>query len=193
MLVVDVDPVQVESDLRQGRLTCPGCSGPLTGWGHARPRRVRDRFGAALRLRPRRTRCSQCSSTHVLLPAAVLPRRADTSRVVGAGLEIAAAGMGHRAIAAVLGLPPDTVRGWIRRFSKRAEAIRSLFVMVLSTVMPDPVLPGPTGSLVADAVAAVTAAAEAAQVRFAMGSMSRWWFACRVSRGGLLAVPPLSS
>ncbi|MFC5781381.1 DUF6431 domain-containing protein [Streptomyces aureus] len=88
VLVVDEDPAQVERLLRRGRLTCPGCSDRAAGWGHARPRRVRDCFGAVLRLRPRRVRCVDCSATHVLLllPEMVLPRRADASRVVGAGL-----------------------------------------------------------------------------------------------------------
>lgn len=193
MLVVDVDPVQVELDLRQGRLACPGCSGPLVRWGYARPRWIRDRLGAVLRLRPRRVRCPGCSATHVLLPELALARRADAARVVGAGLEIAAAGLGHRRIAAALGLPADTVRGWVRRFAEVAEGVRSLFLTVLVAVASDPVVPEPAGSPVADAVTAVAAAASAAELRWAMGGVSRWWFACRVSRGLLLAAPAPSS
>lgn len=186
MLVVDENLVRVELLLRQGRLTCPGCSGPLAGWGHARVRQIRDRFGAVLRLRPRRVRCPGCSATHVLLPEAVLPRRADAARVVGAGLEIAAAGLGHRRIAAVLGLPADTVRGWVRRFTERAESIRSLFTTVLVALAEDPVLPLPTRSRAADAVVAVVAAARAARRRWGLETLPAWWFACRVSRGALL-------
>lgn len=65
-------------------------------------------------LRPRRTRCSGCGITHVLLAEELWPRRADAAVVIGAGLEIAALGMGHRRIAAHLGLAEGTVRGWLR-------------------------------------------------------------------------------
>lgn len=43
-------------------------------------------------------------------------RRTPARRVlgIGAGLEIAALGMGHRRIAAHLGLAEGTVRGWLR-------------------------------------------------------------------------------
>jgi hypothetical protein len=100
----------------------------------------------------------------------VLPRRADTARVVGVGLEIAAAGLGHRRFAPVLGLPVDTVRDWVRRFAARAEAVRSLFTRVLVAVAEDPVLPPLGQSQVTDAVAAVVAAAPALQ---AGGGISR--------------------
>jgi hypothetical protein len=125
--------------------------------------------------------------THVLLPDVVLPRRADASRVVGAALEIAARGLGHRRIAPVLGLPVDTVRGWVRRFAQRAEAVRSLFTAVLVSLADDPVLPPPTRTAVADAVSVVIAAAGAARLRWDQESMSTWCFACRVSHGDLLA------
>jgi hypothetical protein len=52
----------------------------------------------------------------VLLPEVLWPRRADAAEVIGAGLEIAALGRGHRQVAAHLGLSDGTVRGWIRRF-----------------------------------------------------------------------------
>jgi hypothetical protein len=124
-----------------------------------------------------------------LLPEEVLLRRADATRVVGAGLEIAAAGLGYRRIAAVLGLPADTVRGWIRRFALRGEVIRSLFTVILVALAPDPVVPEPGGSVVADAVVAIEAAAVAARERWRLPDLDRWLFACRVSRGGLLASP----
>ncbi|MFJ8013790.1 hypothetical protein [Streptomyces sp. NPDC096339] len=41
--------------------------------------------------------------------------------MIGAGLEIAALGMGHRRIAAMLGLAESSVRGWLRAFTGRAE------------------------------------------------------------------------
>ncbi|WP_055590057.1 DUF6431 domain-containing protein [Streptacidiphilus griseoplanus] len=187
MLIMDMDPVGVELLLSQGQLACPGYARPLAGWGHARPRRIRDRFGAVLPLRPRRARCPACATTHVLLPEAVLPRRADAAEVVGAGLEIAAGGWGHRRIAAELGRPADTVRGWVRRLGTRAETVRSLFTTVMVALADDPVPPSPAGSGMADAVVAVVAAAEAARRRWGQQGLLTWRFACRVSCGALLA------
>ncbi|MFI6494798.1 hypothetical protein [Streptomyces sp. NPDC050564] len=78
----------------------------------------------------------------------------DAAEVIGAGLEIAALGMGHRQIAAVLGRADATVRGWIRRFRVRAEDVRRHFTVVLVALADDPVMPAPEGSPLADAVSA---------------------------------------
>ncbi|WP_373311025.1 DUF6431 domain-containing protein [Streptomyces alanosinicus] len=94
MLVVDADVVRVEQQLRRGELKCPSCGAVLAPWGHGRPREIRGDLGARLFLRPRRTRCSGCEVTHVLLAEVVVPRRVDAAGVIGAGLEIAALGMG---------------------------------------------------------------------------------------------------
>jgi hypothetical protein len=53
----------------------------------------------------------------------LLLRRADTAAVIGAGLTAKATGAGHRLIAALLRRPPETVRGWLRRFAARVEAV----------------------------------------------------------------------
>ena len=76
---------RVETDLAVGAIACPSCGAALRPWDHARARRVRDLTTTAL-LRPRRARCSACRATHVLLPGAVLPRRADTTAVIGTAL-----------------------------------------------------------------------------------------------------------
>ena len=154
MLTVETDPVAVEERLGSGRLACPGCSGVLAGWGRARARPVRDIDGG-LWIVPRRARCTGCGATHVLLPVVLLVRRADTAAVIGAGLTAKATGAGHRLIAALLGRPPETVRGWLRRFAGRVEAVRAVFTRWCRALAPDPVLPGPAGSAWADAIAAV--------------------------------------
>ena len=123
MLTVETDTCRVEERLRSGRLACPGCSGVLARWGHARGRRVRGTDGG-LWIVPRRARCTGCRATHVLLPVVLLVRRADTAAVIGAGLTAKATGAGHRLIAALLGRPAETVRGWLRRFAGRVEAVR---------------------------------------------------------------------
>ena len=68
-------------------------------------------------------------------------RRADAGAVIGAALEAAAAGAGHRTIAVRLGRPASTVRGWLRRFAARAEEVRAFFTVLLAWTGPDPVMP----------------------------------------------------
>jgi hypothetical protein len=172
--------------LAAGGLVCPGCSGVLTGWGHARSRTVRD-SGRVLRVRPRRARCVGCGVTHVLLPAGLLLRRGDTAVVVGAALTAKAGGAGYRRIAVVLGRPAETVRGWLRRFAGRVEAVRGWFTVLLRAVAADPVMPDPAGGGWADAVAAVGAAGVAVAERFAVFGLPVWGWAAAVSGGRLLA------
>lgn len=114
----------VDRDLCAGRVTCPACDGALRPWGWARRRPLRRRDGL-MWLRPRRGRCGSCGGTHVLLPVDTLVRRQDEVAVIGAALLAWSGGAGHRRIAASLGLPADTVRGWLRRFAVRAEDVRA--------------------------------------------------------------------
>jgi Domain of unknown function (DUF6431) len=98
---------------------CPVCGGELGGvWrGYERALRLRRRL---VRLRVRRSRCRVCRRTHALLPSFVVPGRLDVAVVIAVALGLAAAGGGHRPIAAVLELPATTVRGWLRRLRARA-------------------------------------------------------------------------
>jgi hypothetical protein len=126
----------------------------------------------------------------VLLPVLLLVRRADTAVVIGAGLEAKACGGGHRRIAELLGRPPGTVRGWLRRFTGRVEAVRVVFTRWCRALAADPVLPGPAGSAWADSIAAVTAAARAFAARFSVvsqvGEVPVWQVATAISAGRLL-------
>ena len=185
VLMVGTDPVEVDGLLAAGRLRCPGCTGRLGPWGRARPRSVREEHGS-VRHRPRRSRCSGCGSTHVLLAPSMLLRRADGVVVIGAALLAQAAGAGHRTIAAGNGRPVGTVRGWLRRFGRRAEQLRMLFTAVLHALDPAAGSLLPTGSRVSDALAAVGAAAAAAVRLF--GPRGPWQFAAAAS-GGLLLGP----
>lgn len=190
MLIVDADALLVERQLRASQLECPLCSSVLAPWGHGRPREIRGDLGARLFLRPRRTRCSGCKVTHVLLAEALWPRRADAAEVIGAGLEIAALGMGHRQVAAHLGLAEGTVRGWLRAFARRAEDVRRHFTIALVTIADDPVMPEATPSTFADAVLAVAAAHRAAATKWPhMLTVSRWEFAGRAISGSVLTSP----
>ena len=186
MLTVETDADAVEERLGSGRLACPGCSAVLARWGHARGRRVRDTDGR-LWIVPRRTRCTGCRATHVLLPVVLLVRRADTAAVIGAGLTAKATGAGHRLIAALLGRAPETVRGWLRRFGTRVESVRAVFTRWCRDLAPDPVLPGPAGSPWADALAAIAAATAALGARFGIGKVPTWQAATAISAARLLA------
>jgi hypothetical protein len=97
---------------------------------------VRDHGHTTLALRPRRARCRTCRSTHVLLPAVVAPRRADTTAVIGAALQASDRGTGYRRIATQLQRPQSTVRRWIRAVRQPAhvEWLRTQGVVWLARV-----------------------------------------------------------
>jgi len=88
------------------------------------------------RLRPRRSCGAACGSTHVLLPTSCLLRRADAVATIGAALTAKADGLGHRRIAAALGRPASTVRGWLRVFARRAERVRAVFTTLTHELDP---------------------------------------------------------
>jgi NAD(P)H-dependent flavin oxidoreductase YrpB (nitropropane dioxygenase family) len=123
----------------------------------------------------------------VLLPVLVLVRRADVVVVIGSALVAKVAGAGHRRIAVGLGRPVETVRGWLRRFGTRVEAVCAVFTWWCRALAPDPVLPGPVGTAWADAVAVITAVAGVVAARFGLGTVACWEIASAVSAGRLLA------
>ena len=189
MLTVNSDRDVVERQLAGGELACPLCSGVLGGWGWARLRRVRVAEGPDVVLVPRRSRCCGCGATHVLVPAWCLLRRADAAAVIGAALEASAAGDGHRKIARVAGRPVSTVRGWLRRFAGRAEAVRVFFTVLLARTGLDPVMPAGAAGLVAAAVSAVTGSAVAAAGRWPLLGQVPVWAAASAASGGRLLAP----
>lgn len=104
-----------EARLADGAMRCPGCRGVLVKWGHGRTRTVRAPGTATVTVRPRRVCCQDCSTTHILLPAALQPRLADTTEVIGVALAHKARGLGFRRIAELMGRAEPTVRRWLRR------------------------------------------------------------------------------
>jgi transposase-like protein len=183
MLSVCADEALVEVELVDGRLGCPSCRGVLGPWGHARERVLRFVAGDRL-LRPRRARCRGCSETHVLLPDVLLLRRQDEVAAIGAAIEASVAGEGCRRIARRLGVPADTVRGWLRRFAERAELIRRHFTRCAVALDPELGAVLPAGSGVADALEAIAVAARAWVLRFGPGPV--WRIVSRLSAAGLL-------
>jgi hypothetical protein len=126
--------------------------------------------------------------THVLLAVSCLLRRADPAEVIGAALTAKAAGTGHRRIAARLGRPASTVRGWLRALTRNAQRVRAVCTALLAELDP---LAGPTppaGSALADTVQVIGAAAAAARRRLGVvGAVSAWQLASAVTGGRLLA------
>lgn len=164
MVTVEVDSACVESRLVAGELRCPSCpGGVLAGWGYARVRRV---VGMVEPVRPRRSRCRSCGVTHVLLPVTLLLRRAYAAEVIWEALAAKAAGVGHRQIAARLGVAACTVRGWLRVIAARAEAVRHWFVAIALTAGVDVSIPKSTGSGCGDVLAAISTAAATITARF---------------------------
>ena len=184
MLIVGTDELEVERALLVGELRCPGCSGRLRSWGFARWRNVRC-HGREQRRRPRRSRCVGCAVTHVLISTDTLLRRRDEVGVIGAALLAKAAGVGHRVVAVLAGVPVSTARGWLRRFAANAERVRVWFTVLAHDL--DPMLSpiAATVSGLGDAVEAIGVAARAASLR--LGPVEAWWFASAASRGRLLS------
>lgn len=185
MLIVADDRVRLEADLSAGRLMCPRCGlGVLGGWGCARRRVLRTREGWRW-LRPRRGRCRDagCRSTHVLLPDVCLLRRRDAVGVIGEAV-LAAAGMGYRPIAELLGRPAETVRDWLARFRARAVVIVAHFWQ-WARALDGAVLPiVASGSLVLDALEAIGVCTRAASL--VLGRRAAWSWVSALTLGGLL-------
>ncbi len=177
LVLLCLDAAVAARDLAAGTLACPSCgAGRLARWGHGAERVIRLAGGRRSRLRPDRARCRSCRRTHILLPSWCAPRRADGIEVIGAAAGAAMAGQGHRPIAAALGLPPGTVRGWLRRLRARAGPLRSHAIGELARLGFYP--PGPpctpAGSPLADALNAVAAAVDCAIRRFGFGPELTW-------------------
>ncbi len=188
LVTVEADQVRVESRLAAGQVECPACRQPLRPWGWARPREVRGLSGV---LRPRRSRCSACLITHVLLPVTVLARRAYSVEVIGAALLARAVGAGHRRIGCELRVPAATVRGWLRVMSSRLETTRSQLLQVARRAGVDQPVPKALGSPWRDLLAALGAATAAVTGRFGpvgvLGPVTCWQVAAACSGGRLLA------
>lgn len=186
-MIVVLDEARAQQDVAGATLRCPGCAGQLRRWGFAPTRSLHLARGARASLRPRRVRCASCAVTHVLLPAVAPARHAYAIEVVGQALLGSIAGQGHRRIGPELGVPADTVRGWVRRVNARAEWLRMQGTTWAHEF--DPMLPVvvAAGSALADAVS-VLATAAAAAVRL-LGPIAPVWQIIAMIAGGQLLSP----
>ncbi len=187
VLIVGTDPAVVETELAARRLTCPNCGGDLRGWGHATERDVRGVDAVIERRRPRRSICSSCYTTHVLLAEDTLSRRRYGVQVIGTALLAKAGGKGRRSVAAALGVHESTVAGWLRRFTQMAVAIREHFTCWAAVLDPGHGPIGARGSDFSDALEAIGVVGVVAVRRF--GPRSPWALASKLTGGGLLATP----
>ena len=128
-----------------------------------------------------------CGASHSCWPDVLVGRRVDLASVIGAALEAKAAGLGHRRIALRLGVPPSTVRGWLRRFAAVADRLAERLLLVAAHADPAVRAP-PPGPPLTVAVAAVGVAA-AAMASLSQEPVDGWRFAVAVTAGGLLAQP----
>ena len=184
MLMVEPDEVLVEARLQAGELECVECGGELRPYGFARWRTLRD-HGRPVRLRPRRSRCRICRVTHVLMPTLALLRRLDVAAVIGEALiAIHRDYSTRKEVAAAAGAPVDTVRGWRRRFGKRADQIREFFTTLAHRWDPELGAIEARASLALDALEAIGVAAAAAVRRF--GAQPLWQLVTAATGGRLL-------
>ena len=128
-------------------------------------------------------RCSQ--STHALLPSFVLSGRLDVVETIGRVLDDVSDGRPLAQAAAAVGLARTTVRGWVRRFESRAEALAVSFA-ALSVELSGAVV-RPTADRARWAVAVIGAAFRAACELPGWLTLGKWRFVSSVTGGKLLA------
>ena len=182
----------VEAQLNAGQLQClvPGCGGLLAPWWYGVERPLILAGGLAGRVRPRRAVCKSCGTTRVLLPDTMLRRRQYSVEVIGTALLHAAAGMPWTRVAAQAGVPFETVRGWLRRFTRRADLVRAWLLGLLDALVDDPALPPGEAGPAAGALGVLAALHRQMPGRWpVVASLSPWQLAARLSRGGLLSRP----
>jgi hypothetical protein len=162
---------------------CPACGhGRVTfdGWYARETRRGRVWI--------HRVRCADegCSQRgHSLLPDVLVSGRADLASVIGWGLEARAAGMGRRGIAARLGVPEGTVRGWLRAVAVGGGQVAGRLLAAAAAAAPG-VRDPPPGSPVEVLVA--TARLAAASLALLSGEpVDVWRHAVMVCGGRLLS------
>jgi hypothetical protein len=199
VLIVGVAASEVEPMLAVGvgpglpaEARCPACGGELRGFwaGYARSVRFSRRVE---RLRIGRSRCGACGKTHALLPSFLVPRRLDAAPVIGAALELAAAGRGHRPIAVALLLPATTVRGWLRRARARAVLVAARLWRLAQELGALAPRPPPDERPLAALLRAAAAAHEAAALRFGAAALpERFGLALCLLGEGLLGAQKLA-
>ncbi len=123
--------------------------------------------------------------------AALQPRRADSTEVVGNALAHKANGLGYRRIAAALGRSPSTVRRWLRRARDRGHLNRLWQRGAQQLIRLDADAfnaLATTGNLLRDALTVLAAAAWWARRR--LGIAAPVWTLIGLYTAGRLLAPP---
>ena len=171
------------------RPECPSCLGPVVFWsGYWRHVRA---SGRCRKMFVPRLRCGPCRVSHALLPAFVLAWRLDVAETVGAVIGQVAGGVcGVRPAAARAGVPDTTARGWVRRFRARAAELGVVFAALAVDLGGEAIRPPAEAGRFA--LAAVTAAFDAAAALPGWLAVGLWRFASAVSGGRLIAASTVS-
>lgn len=183
--------------LKNRKVPCPDCGRPLRPRGFARPpAKLRGGPGeAGVRLGPRpRGQCDRCCRSHVLQPAAVAAHRSDALPVlVRALLAFVLEGAGARQVAAVLGRPARTVRGWLAQARLSARRHLPAFTAMLTGLGGQVLVPriGEQDPLT-ELVAVLRALGTAAAARWGDLGLPEWERINLICRGRFLS-PSLSS
>jgi hypothetical protein len=188
-------PLPVDAYVAAGRKVkvprpvCPSCAGPLVFWsGYWRHIRA---AGRCRKMFVPRLRCAPCRVSHALLPAFVLAWRLDVAETVGTVIgEVAGGAGGVRPAAARAGVPHTTARGWVRRFTGRGGELGVAFAALAVELGGEAIRPAAEAGRFA--LAAVTAAFDAASALPGWLAVGRWRFASAVSGGRLLAANTIS-
>jgi hypothetical protein len=107
---------------------------------------------------------------------------------IGTALQRSVEGVGHRPIAAELGVPEATVRGWLRRARAGARWLAATAMAWAHRLDRDLGRVDPEGSPLGDALTALTVAAAALQRRF--GPIAGVWQIIASLTGGRLLAGP---
>jgi len=188
-------PLAVDAYVAAGRRAgfprpdCPACRVPMTFWsGYLR--HVRE-GGRCRKIFVPRLRCRSCRVTHALLPAFVLAWRLDAAETIGTVVAaVAGKACGVRPAAERLGVPHTTARGWCRRFSGRGGELGTAFAALAVELGGEPVRPPADPGRFA--LAAISAAFDAASGLPGWLALGAWRFAGSVSGGRLIAANTIS-
>ena len=190
MAIVWPCPLPVDAYVAAGREVevprpvCPSCAGPLVSWsGYWRHVRV---AGRCWKIFVPRLRCGRCGVSHALLPAFVLAWRLDVAETDGTVIgQVAGGGCGVRPAAARAGVPYTTARGWVRRFRARGLELGAGFAALAVELGGQAIRPAAEAGRFA--LAAITAAFDAAAALPGWLAVGRWRFVSAVSGGRLIA------
>ncbi len=134
--------------------SCPACANPrvtFAGWW--------TRLTRSGPVDIHRVACGGCGETHSLWPDVLVAGCGDLADTVGAVLEDAATGAGHRPVAARAGLAASTVRGWLRRFDRVARRTALRFIALTAAACAGLDVRLPRRPAAAAVMAVITAAA----------------------------------